>query len=128
MTAQDTDEKVKSIVRAVLAESFNDEITFGPILVLHGTDEFGDGAGSPYLRILTVHDHEGSYLDPRWTSSFNMRIRPKLVAAGIEEFPSPGFVGKSEWLSQYPKWKLRHPEIAIEAHRLYRLCIGVGAD
>ena len=115
MTAHDTDEKVKSIVRAALGESFNGEINFGPIMVLRGTDEFGDGDGSPYLRILIVHDHDGPYLDPSWTSSFNMRIRRKLLEAGIEEIPSPGFVGKSEWLSQYPRWKRRHPEMVVEA-------------
>ena len=103
MTAHNTDEKVKSIVRAALGESFNDEINFGPIVVLRGTDEFGEGDGSPYLRILIVHYHDGLYLDPRWTSSFNMRIRPKLLDAGIEELPSPGFVGKAVWASQYPQ-------------------------
>ena len=104
MTVHDTDEKVKRIIRDALRESFDDEINFGPIVVMRGTDEFGDGDGSPYLRILIVHDHEGPYLDPSWTSSFNMRVGPKLIEAGIDEFPSPGFVGKSEWESQYPRW------------------------
>lgn len=115
MTVHDTDERVKSIVRAALDESFNDKINFGPIVVLRGTDEFGAGDGSPYLRILIVHDHDGPYLDPSLTSNFNMRIRPRLLELGIEEFPSPGFVGKSEWSSQYRRWKLRHPGIVVEA-------------
>ena len=43
-----------------------------------------------------------------------MRL-PWLIAAGIEQFPSPSFVEKSEWLSLYRKWQRRHPEASIES-------------
>ncbi len=114
MTSQDRDEIVKSIIRTDLAEGFAGKINFDPIVVLHMVDDLGDGDGSNYLRILIVHDGKRPHLDPSWTSGLIRRIRPKLIENGIEEFPSPEFIGKSEWLSMYPKWKRLHPEVVVE--------------
>ena len=115
MTTRNSDEKVKSIVRAALEEGFNSEITFGPIVIVHAVDDFGDGDGSDYLRILIVHDSEDARLDPRVTSGLIRRIRPKLAEAGIDEFPSPRYIGRAEWRRMYPKWKRLHPEVVVEA-------------
>ena len=111
----DRDHIVKTIIRDILAERFTDEFVFDPIVVVPTVDEFGDGDGSDYLRILIIYDGDNSRLDPSWTSSLVRRIRPKLIAAGIEEFPSPGFIGRSEWRRMYPKWKRLHPEVKVEA-------------
>ncbi len=116
MTTQNSDEEVKNIVRAALKESFTNEITFGPIVVVHVVDEFGDGDGSDYLRILIIHDNEDTPLDPRLTSSLIRRIRPKLAEAGIDDFPSPRYIGRAEWRRMYPKWKRLHPEVVVEAN------------
>ena len=115
MTSREREDIVKSIVRAALAERFADEINFDPIVVLHAVDDLGDGDGSDYLRILIVHDGKQPYLDPSRTSDLIRCIRPRLRERGVDEFPSPEFIGKSEWLSMYPKWKRLHPEVAVEA-------------
>ena len=45
------------------------------------------GDGEPYLRIMIVFDGDQKALDPRWKSGLIRRIRPKLIEAGVEEFP-----------------------------------------
>ena len=88
--------KVAEIVRKTLAERFRD-IAFGPIRVIPALDEFGDGDGEEYLRIVIVFDGDQDTLDARWTSTLIRRIRPKLLDEGVKQFPSFSFVGKSEW-------------------------------
>ncbi len=108
-------ERVKTIVRETLAERFaDDEFVFDPIRVVSVVDEFGDGDGEEYLRIIIVFDGDQKLLDPGWTSSLIRRIEPKLIEAGIEKFPSPSFVEKSEWLSLHRKWRRYHPEASVE--------------
>ena len=94
---QELQEKVADIVRETLVERFADEFVFDPIRVIPAIDEYGDGDGESYLRIMIVFDGDQEALDPRWTSGLIRRIRPKLIEAGVEEFPSPSFVKKSEW-------------------------------
>ena len=88
--------KVAGIVRKMLTERFT-SIAFGPIRVIPAVDEFGDGDGEEYLRILVVFDGDQKALDARWTSTLIRRIRPKLFDVGVEEFPSFSFISKSEW-------------------------------
>ena len=89
-------EKVTEIVRTTLAERFSD-IVFGPIRVIPALDEFGDGDGEEYLRIVVVFDGDQNALDAHWTSTLIRLIRPKLLHEGVKQFPSFSFVGKSEW-------------------------------
>ena len=91
--------RVETIVREVLEDRFKEKFVFDPVLVVPAVDEFGDGDGSAYLRILIIFDGDQKQLDPGWTSGLIGRIEPKLIDAGIEEFPSPSFIEKSEWLS-----------------------------
>ena len=90
-------ERVADIVRNTLMERFADQFVFDPIKVIPVVDEYGDGDGRTYLRIMIVFDGDQKALDPGWTSGLIRRIRPKLVDAGVTEFPSPSFVKKSEW-------------------------------
>ena len=89
-------ERVADIVRKTLVERFAGA-PFGPIRVIPAVDEFGDGDGEKYLRIVIVFDGDQEALDARWTSTLIRRIRPKLFDAGVEEFPSFSFVSKSDW-------------------------------
>ncbi len=89
--------KVAEIVRKTLEERFADEFVFDPIRVIPTVDEYGDGDGQTYLRIMIVFDGDQEGLDPHWTSGLIRRIRPKLIEAGVGEFPSPSFITKSEW-------------------------------
>ena len=102
-------ERVRSIVRKALAERFAEEFVFEPILVVPTVDDFGDGDGSTYLRILVVFDGDQERLDPAWTSGLIRRIEPRLIEAGVEEFPSVSFIKKSEWWQSFPQWQRRHP-------------------
>ncbi len=90
-------EKVAEIVRETLEERFADDLVFEPILVMPAVDEYGDGEGETYLQIVIVFDGDQKLLDPGWTSGLIRRIRPKLIEAGVEEFPSPSFIAKAEW-------------------------------
>ena len=97
MLNQELRDKVAQIVRETLMERFGDDLVFDPIKVIPSVDEYGDGDGKPYLRIMVVFDGDRERLDPRWTSGLIRRIRPKLIEAGVQQFPSPSFVKKSEW-------------------------------
>lgn len=90
-------EKVAEIVKETLEEHFADDFVFDPVLVMPAIDEYGDGNGEPYLQIMIVFDGDQKLLDPGWTSGLIRRIRPKLIEAGVEEFPSPSFITKAEW-------------------------------
>ena len=97
MLKQELRDRVAEIVRQTLKERFADDLTFDPIRVLPAVDDYGDGDGEPYLRIMIVFDGDHEALDPRWTSGLIRRIRPKLIDEGVREFPSLSFVKKSEW-------------------------------
>ena len=91
MISREDQEKVAGIVRKMLTERFS-SIAFGPIRVVPAVDEFGDGDGEEYLRILVVFDGDQKALDARWTSTLIRRIRPKLSDVGVD------FLGVSELL------------------------------
>ena len=94
-----TEEIVRGIVHKTLKMHFEDRLKFDPILVAPALDEFGDGDGSTYIRILIVYDGDQSQLDPEWMSGLIRRIRPQMIEKEIEEFPSPSFIEKNEWLN-----------------------------
>ena len=86
-------EKVIVIVRDMLEERFAGEFIFDPIVVLPEIDEYGDD----YLDIIIVFAGDQANLDPSWTMRFIRRIHLQLLDAGIDAFPVPSFVVKSEW-------------------------------
>ena len=104
--------RAEAIVRETLEDRFKQELVFDPVLVVPAVDEFGDGDGSTYLRVLIIFDGDQEQLDPGWTSGLIGHIEPKLVDAGIEEFPSPSFIERSEWLSLYRWRRPPHPELS----------------
>ena len=87
--------KVSSIVGETLAERFAGEFVFDPIVVIPETDYLDDDF--KYLRIYIVFDGDQARLDPGWTAGLIRRLLPKLMAVGVDEFPSPSFVKKSDW-------------------------------
>ena len=115
VTQQERFEQVKEVVREDLEGHFRDRLAFDPIVVHQAVDEFGDGDGEVYLRILIVFDGDQGLLDPAWTVGLIRRIRPRLIDAGVEEFPVPSFIKSNEWKRMLPKWRRLHPEVSIEA-------------
>ena len=89
-------EKVKAIVRNALEKRFADDFIFDPIVVIPEVDDYLDDC-LDYIHIFIVFDGDQANLDPSWTGSLIGRIQPHLIAAGIEEFPVPSFIIKSEW-------------------------------
>ena len=109
-------EIVRNIVRETIEERFADDFVFDPIRVVEAVDEFGpDATGETYLRIIIVFDGDQKKLDPSWTGSLIRRIRPRLIEAGVEEFPSPSWVKKSEWDSRVRRWQRRNPGRSLDA-------------
>ena len=90
------DEKVKSLVMEALMEHFADEVEFDNVVVERALDQYGDGDGSEYLRILIFYSGTQASFDPAKTPSLIRLIRPKLFELGIEAFPSPRFVAGSK--------------------------------
>ena len=116
MTPQERDVIVRKIMRETLAERFtDDEFVFDPIVVVPTVDEWGPHSnGNTYLQILVVFDGDWEKIAPDWTVSMIRLIRAKLIEAGIEESPNPGFVGKSEWRSKLKRFRRLHPDVDVE--------------
>lgn len=116
MTTQERDEIVRSVVREIIEERFAGEFVFDPICVIPTVDEWGpDATGETYLNIIIVFEGDQKNLDPGWTSTLIRRIEPKLIEAGIEEFPSPSWVEKSEWEDLHRRWRRRNPGIVSDS-------------
>ena len=106
---------VKSIVKEAIEERFAEDFVFDPIHIVPMVDQWGpDATGETFLRIIIVFDGDQKKLDPAWTGSLIRRIEPKLIEAGIEEFPSPSWVEKSEWENMERVWRRRNPEMSID--------------
>ena len=88
-------EKVQEIFAETLNARFAGELDFGPIIATLNEDWWGED----YLRVLIVVDGDMKRLDPSWTVGLIGRVRPQLEAAGINEFPSPSFIGTKGYKS-----------------------------
>ena len=77
-TQEERFEKVKEAVRDDLEGHFQDLFAFEPIVVHQDVDEFGDGDGEVYLRILIVFDGDQDLLDPAWTLGLIRRISAEV--------------------------------------------------
>ena len=106
-------EVVKEIVRddLLLGHPATSGIRFGPIVVVEGVDDYGDGDGQPYLRILIVYDGDHKQLNYRWLAGLITRVSSRLTDARIDEFPNPSFVEKSEWQQMSSEWQRSHPGV-----------------
>ena len=109
-------EVIKGIVRDDLLQGHpaGSGISFGPIEVVEGADDFGDGDGQPYLRILIVYDGDQQRLNFSWLAGLITRVGSKLTDAGIDEFPNPSFIEKTEWQHMLPELQRLHPGVSTE--------------
>lgn len=107
---------VKEIVRADLLQGHpvGSDIKFGPIVVVDEVDNFGDGDGQPYLRILIVYEGDHEQLNYRWLAGLITRVSSRLTEAGIDEFPNPSFVEKSEWQHMSSELQRVYPGVRTE--------------
>ena len=109
-------EVIKRIVRDDLLQGHpaGSGISFGPIEVVEEADDFGDGDGQPYLRILIVYDGDQQRLNFSWLAGLITRVSSKLTDAGIDEFPNPSFIEKTEWQHMLPELQRLHPGVSTE--------------
>ena len=82
--------------------------------MVDGVDDFGDGDGQPYLRILIVYDGDHEQFNYPWLAGLITRFRSRLTDSGIEEFPNPSFVEKSEWQHMAFELQRLHPGVGTE--------------
>ena len=101
MVTQEDLDKVKDIFAETLNERFAGELVFDPIVVKPEVSHYDDD----YLRIFIVFDGDQKKLDPSWTVGLIRRVRTRMEAEGIVDFPSPSFVKKSDWLSAVRRGK-----------------------
>ena len=86
-------EKVRDIFAETLDERYAGELKFDPIIVKPDVGYYGDD----YVRVLLVVNGDTGLLDAEWDGTLIRRVQQKMIPAGIEEFPSPSFISKSEY-------------------------------
>ena len=87
---------MRELLYEELQGRFNDELKFGPIVVLPGMDQDGDR----YLHAYIVFDGDQKKLDPRWTMRLHEAMWPLSREFDYPAIPLSSFVAKSEWPSQ----------------------------
>lgn len=95
MDERQAHDTVRNLVAEDLNGRFGDEFVFDPILVETRIDYQGDG--KEYFLVSVVFDGDQGNLDPHWTGGLIMRILPEMQKIGIEAWPVPRFIEKSEW-------------------------------
>ena len=109
MDERQTHDIVKGMVAKDLRERFGDEFVFDPILVetRQGYD------GDEYFHLNIIFDGDQRRLDPHWTGGMVTRILPQLQEKGIDAWPSPRFIEKSEWDAYVREMSRRKREVAL---------------
>jgi len=86
-------DKVRQIFAETLEERYAGQLEFDPIIVKPDVGFYGDD----YVRVLLVVNGDTDLLDAEWDGTLIRRVQEKMLPAGIEEFPSPSFISKSEY-------------------------------
>ena len=97
MITPETMERVREVFAETLKERYAGELEFDPIIVKATVDYYGDG--DEYFKVFMVINGDIEQLDHEWGAGLIGRVRDRLAAEGISEFPSPYFMGKAEYLS-----------------------------
>ena len=94
---------VKEIVRDDLLQGHpaTSGIRFGPIVVVDGVDDI-------------VYDGDHKRLNYRWLAGLITRVSSRLTDIGIDEFPNPSFVEKSEWQHMSSELQRLYPGVSTE--------------
>lgn len=95
-------DKVRDIFAETLNERYAGELVFDPIIVKPDVGYYGDD----YVRVLLVVNGNFKQLDPGWDTGLITRVRDKMAAVGVHEFPSPSFIGRKEYQSFLKRGKV----------------------
>ena len=93
MAADEATIEIKARIQDLLHERFENEIEFGPIVVMPRYDEDGER----YLHSYIVFRGDQKKLDPTWTLRLSNRLWPYSEDLGYPGMPIQLFVERSEW-------------------------------
>jgi hypothetical protein len=89
-------EQVRSIARGLLDDHYGDG--FATDIEVHREESMADDEHDTYLDITIAFDAEDPKdCEPAWLATFLTELRTSLMERGIEEFPVPSYLLKSEW-------------------------------
>ena len=109
MDERQAHDTVRTLVAEDLNGRFGDEFVFDPILV--ETREGYDG--DEYFHLNIIFDGDQQRLDPHWTGGLVTRVLPRLQEQGIDTWPSPHFIEKSEWDAYVREMNRRKRAVAL---------------
>ena len=93
MAADEATIEIKARIQDLLHERFENEIEFGPIVVIPRYDEDGER----YLHSYIVFRGDQKKLDPTWTLRLSSRLWSYSEDLGYPGIPIQLFVERSEW-------------------------------
>ena len=93
MAADEATIEIRSRIQNLLHERFENEIEFGPIVVMPRYDEDGER----YLHSYIVFRGDQKKLDPTWALRLSNRLWSYSEDLGYPGMPIQLFVEKSEW-------------------------------
>ena len=97
------EEKIQGIVLDYLSARFtSEEFLFDPIQIVPGFDHYDE----PIVNIVVVFDGDQDNLEPGRTHGMMIHIIDRMAEIGVEDFPIPYFIEKSEW--EQIKHKVRY--------------------
>ena len=86
-------QKIKGIVREIVAEKSGGEFTFGPIMVMSHEDVWGEER----VFIYVVYDGDPDRLDVGWTGGLVDRVLQQVPSDELPIVPFKSFIHTSEW-------------------------------
>ena len=93
MTVDEATNEIKEMLERLLEERFEDELKFGPIVVMPHFDHDGE----EYLRSYIVFHGDQKKLDPIWTLRLSNLLWQRAEELGYPGIPIQLFVKSSEW-------------------------------
>ena len=97
-------EEVSNIVRETLAERFDDEVVFGPIVAIPKIDHYDE----EFVQIYIGYEGEARLIDPDWASGLVDIIWPSLMELGVPGVPGKFFIPQTEWNEVFRKGHKYH--------------------
>ena len=91
--AENATNEIKETLFGLLTERFEDDIEFGPIVVIPRYDF----VGVEYLHSYIVFQGDLKKLDPLWTLRLSDFIWPRAEELGYPGIPIQSYVSRKEW-------------------------------
>ena len=93
MAADEATTAIKKMIQDLLHDRFENELEFGPIVVMPRFDDDGEG----YLHSYIVFHGDQKRLDPTWTLRLSNLLWSHAEELGYPGIPIQLYVERSEW-------------------------------